>query len=34
MAAKEWTEDKIFLLRNDLLWTGLGGNAFLWAKIF
>ena len=24
MAAKAWTEDKMFQFRNDLFWTGLG----------
>ena len=34
MAAKEWTDRRMFQFRNDLLWTGLGGNYFPWAKIF
>ena len=34
MAAKESTDDKMFRFRNNLLWTGLGGNHFLWVKIF
>ena len=34
MAAKEWTGDKTVRFRNDLLWTGLGGNYFLWSKTF
>ena len=28
MVAKEWTDDKAFQFRNDLLWTGLEGNCF------
>ena len=34
MAAKESADDKTFRFRNDLLWTGMGGNYFLWAKMF
>ena len=34
MTVKEMTDDKTFGFRNDLLWTGLGGNYFLWAKTF
>ena len=34
MAAKDWTDDKTFQFRNDLLWTGLRDNYFLWAKTF
>ena len=34
MAAKEWTDDKVFQFRNNLLWIGLGGKYFLWAKAF
>ena len=33
MAAKEWSDNETFLFRN-VLWTGLGGNFFLWAKTF
>ena len=33
MAAKEWSDNETFLFRNNL-WTGLGGNYFLWAKTF
>ena len=33
MAAKEWTDDKTFPFRNDLLQTGLG-EKYLWAKAF
>ena len=29
MAAKEWTGNKMFRFRIDLLWTRLGGNYFL-----
>ena len=32
MAAKKWTDNKMFRFKNDILWTGLGGNDFLWAK--
>ena len=32
MAAKEWTDDKTFQFRKDLLWAGLGGNYFIGAK--
>ena len=32
MAAKEWTDHKVFWLRNDLLLTGLGGKYFLCTK--
>ena len=32
MGAKEQNVDILF--RNYLLWTGLGGNYFLWAKTF
>ena len=34
MAAREWTDNKMFQHRNDFLWTGLGGNEFLQAKTF
>ena len=34
MAAKKWTDIKTFQFRNDLLWTGLEGNYFLWTKTF
>ena len=34
MTANEWTDDKTFRLRNDLLWTGLGEKYFLWVKAF
>ena len=34
MAAKEWTDHKMFKFRNDLLWTGLGGKYFICAKTF
>ena len=34
MAAKEWTDDKTFRFRNDLLWAGLGRNYFLCVKTF
>ena len=34
MTAKEWTDDKTFRFRNDLLCTGLGENYFLWKKHF
>ena len=34
MAAKEWTDDKVFQFRNDLLWIGLGRKYFLWAEAF
>ena len=34
MAAKEWTDDKTFRFRNDLLWAGPGGDNVLWAKAF
>ena len=34
MAAKEWTDSKTFWFRNNLLWTGLGENYFLWVKTF
>ena len=33
MAAKEWTDDKMFRFRNDRHWTGLGGNYLLWVKL-
>ena len=33
MAAKEWSDNETFQFRN-VLWTGLGGNFFLWAKTF
>ena len=33
MAAREWSDNETFLFRN-VLWTGLGGNYFLWAKTF
>ena len=29
---KEWTDNKTFQFRNDLLWTGLQGNYLLWTK--
>lgn len=28
MADKEWTDDKTFRLRNDLIWTGLGKYSY------
>ena len=34
MAAKEWTDDKTFRFRNDLLWAGPGGDYVLWGKAF
>ena len=34
MATKKWTEYKTFRFRFDILRIGLGGNYFLWAKIF
>ena len=33
MAAREWSDNETFLFRN-VLWTGLGGNYFLWTKTF
>ena len=32
MVPEVWIDDKTFPFRNDLLWTGLGENEFLWAK--
>ena len=32
MVPEVWIADKAFPFRNDLLWTGLGENDFLWAK--
>ena len=32
MVPEVWINDKAFPFRNDLLWTGLGENDFLWAK--
>ena len=34
MATKQLNDDKMFRFRNNLLWTGLRGNYFLWTKTF
>ena len=34
MAAKDWNDNKMFQLRNYLLWTRHGANYFLWAKAY
>ena len=34
VAAKEWTDNKMFPFRDDLLQTRLGEKYFLWEKTF
>ena len=34
VAAMESTDNEMFRFRNNLLWTGMGGNYLLWVKIF
>ena len=32
MAAKVWSDNKVFRFRSDLLWIGLREKDFLWVK--